>query len=86
MAGEVKIGRVSHYFGKIQVAAIDLTDGDLAVGDTIHILGHTSDFVQQVSSMQIDRAEVTEATKNQSVGIRVTEHARVGDEVFKIVD
>jgi putative protease len=84
MADEVKIGRISHYFGKIQVAAIELTDGDLAIGDTIHIKGHTSDFTQTIESMQIDRADVPSASKGQSVGIRVSEHARVGDEVFKI--
>ncbi len=86
MAEEIKIGTVSHYFGKIQVAAIELTDGDLAVGDQIHIKGFTSDFTQPVESMQIDRADVTSATTGQSVGIRVAENARVGDEVFKIVE
>lgn len=86
MAEEIKIGQISHYFGKIQVAAIELTDGELAVGDTIHIKGHTSDFVQSVASMQIDNAEVAQATQGQSVGILVSEHARVGDDVFKIAD
>jgi putative protease len=86
MADEVKIGMVSHYFGKIQVAAIELTEGGLAVGDTIHIKGHTSDFTQAVDSMQIDNASVDNAEKGQSVGIRVSEHARVGDDVFKVVD
>jgi putative protease len=85
MAEEVKIGTVSHYFGKVNVAAIDLTDGDLAVGDTIHIKGHTSDFTEKVESMQIDRVDVPKAEKGQGVGIRVSEHARVGDEVFKVV-
>lgn len=86
MADEVKIGQVSHFFGKIQVAAIELTDGDLSVGDTIHIKGHTSDFTVKVEAMQIDKAEVTAAQKGQSVGIRVGDHARVGDEVFKVVE
>ena len=85
MAGEAKIGHVTHYFSKVQVAAIELTDGELSVGDTIHIKGHTSDFTQQVTSMQIDRVEVPKATLKQSVGIQVVEHARVGDEVFKVV-
>lgn len=83
MEGEVKIGHVTHYFGKIQVAAIELTDGELAVGETIHIKGHTSDFTQKIDSMQIDNTDVTTAQKGQSVGIRVTEHARVGDAVYK---
>jgi putative protease len=84
MADEVKIGMVTHYFGKAQVAAIELTDGDLSVGDQVHIKGHTSDFTQSVDSMQIDRVNVDHAEKGKSVGIRVSEHARVGDEVFKV--
>ncbi len=86
MAEEVKIGKISHYFGKVQVAAIELTDGELAVGDTVHIKGHTSDFTQKIESMQIDRVGVPNAEKGQAVGIRVSEHARVGDEVFKLVE
>jgi translation initiation factor IF-2 len=84
MAGETLIGHISHYFGKIQVAAIELTDGDLSVGDTIHIVGHTSDFTEEITSMQIDRVDVTHADKGRSIGIRVKEHARVGDKVFKV--
>jgi translation initiation factor IF-2 len=85
MADEVKIGQISHYFGRIQVAAIELTDGDLAVGDTVRIKGHTSDFTQKIETMQIDRVDVPKATKGQSVGIRVSEHARVGDDVYKVL-
>ncbi len=84
MADEVKIGHVSHYFGNIQVAAIELTDAEMSVGDEIHIKGHTSDFTQNVGSMQIDGADVLQAAQGQSVGIKVAEHARVGDEVFKV--
>ena len=86
MADEVEIGHISHYFGKIQVAAIELTKGDLSVGDTIHIKGHTSDFTEKIESMQIDNDSVDHAKKGQSVGIRVSEHAREHDTVYKIVD
>ncbi len=85
MGDEVLIGQVSHYFGKIQVAAVELTDGDLSTGDTIHIRGHTSDFIQQVESMQINQVDVAKADKGESIGIRVTEHARVGDKVYKVI-
>jgi translation initiation factor IF-2 len=86
MAQEVEIGYVSHYFGKIHVAAIELTEGALDVGETIHIRGHTSDFVQKVTSMQIENADVTHADIGQSVGISVGEHARVGDHVLKVTN
>lgn len=85
MTDDILIGHISHYFGKIQVAAIELTDGDLSVGDTIRIVGHTSDFTETIQSMQIDRVDVARAEKGKSIGIRVKEHARVGDKVYKIV-
>jgi hypothetical protein len=85
MAEEVKIGHITHYFSRIQVAAIELTDGELSVGETIHIKGHTSDFNQKIGAMQIDRVDVPKAIKGQSIGIIVSEHARVGDEVFKVL-
>jgi len=86
MADEVRIGTVTHYFGKIMVAAIELTDGGLKIGDTIHFKGHTSDFTQKIDAMQIDRVDIQEAAKGQSIGIRVCEHARVGDEVYKVIE
>ena len=86
MAEEIKIGKITHYFGKVQVAAIALIDGELAVGDTVHIKGHTSDFSQKIESMQIDRVDIPKAEKGQEIGIRVSEHARVGDEVFKVIE
>jgi len=82
---EVEIGRVTHYFSKIGVAAIELTQDTLKVGDTIHVKGHTSDFTQKVDSMQIDGQPVEEATVGQSVGMKVPEHAREHDHVFKVI-
>ena len=83
---EVQLGKVTHYFGKIGVAAIEITQDSLAVGDTIHVKGHTSDFTQHVDSMQIDGQSVEEATVGQSVGIKIVEHAREHDMVYKIVE
>lgn len=83
--GEVKVGKVSHYFGKIGVAAIHITDGELCVGDTIHIVGHTSDFTQTVDSLQIEHDSVQKATVGQDIGVKVNQHAREYDQVFKVV-
>ncbi len=81
---EQKIGAVTHYFGKLGVAAIELTEGKLQVGDTIHVKGHTSDFTQTVKSMQLEHDSVTTAKAGENVGIRVVEHAREHDEVFLV--
>ena len=83
---EVELGRVTHYFSKIGVAAIEITQDVLAVGDTIHIKGHTSDFTETLDSMQIDGQSVQEVTVGQSVGIKVKEHAREHDAVYKVVE
>jgi len=83
---EEKIGAVTHYFNHIQVAGIDITEGELHVGDTIHIKGHTSDFTQNVDSIQIEHETVTVAKPGDSIGIKVIDHAREHDEVFKVTE
>ncbi|MFQ6101563.1 MAG: EF-Tu/IF-2/RF-3 family GTPase [Anaerolineae bacterium] len=82
MAEEL-IGTVSHWFGKIGVAGIELT-GKLAVGDRIHILGHTTDFEQEVASMQIMHQDVSEAGPGDEVGIKTQFRVRTGDRVYKV--
>jgi translation elongation factor EF-1alpha len=82
---EQLIGKVMHYFAKAGVAAIKVTDGELHVGDTIHIVGHTSDFKQAIESMQVNHAPVPVARPGDEIGIKAAEHAREHDQVFKVV-
>jgi translation elongation factor EF-1alpha len=79
------IGFVSNYFSKISVAAVDVTSGTVSVGDTLHFLGHTTDFESPVNSMQIERESVTVAKKGDSIGIKVPEKVREGDKVYRVV-
>ena len=83
---EQKVGHVIHYWTHIHVAGIHLTEGELEVGDTIHIKGHTSDFTQTVDSMQVDNEAVETAGPGDDVGIRVAEYTREHDEVFKVTE
>jgi putative protease len=83
---EKKVGRVTHFFGKISVAVVELTDDSLAVGDTIHIKGHTSDFTQKVESMQIEHKNIERAEIGQSVGLKVIAHAHENDIVYKVIE
>jgi putative protease len=83
---EEKIGFVSNYFSKISVAAVEITDGIVSVGDRLHFLGHTTDFESSVHSMQIEHKSVTVAKKGDSVGIKVSERVREGDKVYKTAD
>ena len=82
---EEQIGRISHYFGKIQVAAIELTDGSLTVGDTIHIKGNTTDLTEQIKSIQIEHEQVQSAKKGDSIGVKVSNHVREHDLVYKVL-
>lgn len=82
---EIPVGKVSHYFSHLHVAAVELTGGSLSVGDVIRIKGHTTDFVQPVTSIQIEHQSVATAGPGQSVGIEVREHAREHDVVYKVV-
>ena len=82
-AEEMQVGKVTHYFTKIGVAVIEVTDGSIKVGDEIHIKGHTSDFKQKVTSMQIEQDKIEMAETGQSIGMKVNEPVRANDLVYK---
>jgi len=79
-----RIGRVTHYFSHLSVAVVKLESGRLRVGDTIHVRGHTTDFAQRVDSLQVEHASVPEVGPNDDFGIKVREHARENDVVYKV--
>ncbi len=81
----VKVGEVFHYFGKIGVAAIRLTDGGIAVGDTIQVQGPSTDVTQVVETMQIEHDSVPRAERGQEVGIKLKDRARERDLVYRVV-
>ena len=83
---EQKIGYVSKFFGQILVAAIEITSGELHVGDKIRIVGHTTDLKMAIESMQIEHASVESAVKGDSIGLKVSDKARRNDKVVKLVD
>ncbi|MGB9741706.1 MAG: hypothetical protein ACP5JB_01370 [candidate division WOR-3 bacterium] len=81
---ETKVGVVTHYFGKIGVAVIRATDGPIAIGDTIHIKGHTTDHTQVVESLQIEHQPVPRIEIGQEAGMKVSARVHEHDEVFKV--
>jgi translation elongation factor EF-1alpha len=83
---EEEIGRITHYFSKINVGVLELSKGKLQVGDTIHIKGHTTDFYQKVESMQIEHNPVNEAEPGESIGLKVEGPVRENDLVFKVTE
>jgi translation elongation factor EF-1alpha len=82
---EQEVGKVVDYFAKVGVAGIAIT-GQLSVGDTIHIKGHTTDLQQTVDSMQIEHEMVQEVKPGDSVGIKVKDRCRAHDVVYKVVE
>jgi putative protease len=83
---EKKVGEIIKYFGKINVAAIRLSEGSLKVGDTIHMVGHTTDITQTIDSMQIENKNVQEAGPGADIGIKIKDRVREHDIVYKVVE
>jgi hypothetical protein len=82
---EQRIGVVTHYYGHLSVVALQLAPGATSrVGDVIHIWGHTTDFTQKVESLEVNHAPVTEVGSKDDFGLKVIEHAREHDVVFKV--
>jgi len=79
-----RIGVVTHYFSHLAVAVVKLEAARLRVGDTIHIRGHTTDFKQRVDSLQVNHAPVQEAGPGDDFGLKVRDHAREHDVVYKV--
>ena len=82
---EKKVGEIIKFFGKIGVAAIRLTDGALAVGDTIQVQGPSTNVTQVVETMQIEHSGVARAERGQEVGVKLNDRARERDLVYKVL-
>jgi hypothetical protein len=83
--GEKLCGTITHYYPKIQVAVVKLTN-TLNTNDSIHLKGHSTDFIQPITSMQLDHEAVTIAKKGQEIGLQVSSRVREKDLVFRIAE
>ena len=79
-----RIGVVTHYYSHLSVAVVKLESARLRVGDTLHIRGHTTDFKQRVDSLEVNHAPVQEVGPGDDFGLKVREHAREHDIVYKV--
>jgi putative protease len=82
---DIKVGKVTHYYDRIGVAVLDLS-GDLKVGDTVLILGRTTEFTQQVASMEIEHQKVQSVGPGMEVALRVVGPVRKGDAVYIVTE
>ncbi len=81
---EVAAGVVTHYYSHLGVAVIQVNKGEIKIGDTIHIKGHTTDFIQQVDSLEYEHQNIDVAPAGRSVGLKVNDHAREHDIVYLV--
>ena len=77
-----EVGRVSHFFGRINVAIIEITE-TISLGDQILIKGPSTDIEQTVDSMEIEHVKVKQAESGQTIGMKVKYHVRENDTVYK---
>lgn len=81
---DIKVGKVSHYYDKIGVAVVELTD-NLAVGDTIKFVrGGEELFTQKVESMQIEHKNIEKASAGAAIGLKTDQGVKDGAEVYKV--
>jgi len=85
MVMEQRVGIVIHYYTHLSVAIIKLEQGALQAGDSIHIKGHTTNLEQRVESMQIEHQMIQRAAVGQEFGLKVSDHVREHDVVFKVL-
>jgi putative protease len=82
---EAKIGHVTHYFNKINVAVLSIEE-ELKLGETIHFLGHTTDFSQKVTSLQIEHKNVDSVKPGDDFALKVIEPVREHDIVYRVAE
>ncbi len=80
----ILVGEITHYFSKIQVVVLKITQGKIAIGDSILLKGKKNNFKQKVKSLQVESLDVKSAKKGQLVGLHVDKKTDVGDQVFKL--
>jgi hypothetical protein len=80
---EVEIGTITHYYNHLHVAVLSLNE-TLLVGDLIHVLGHSTDFMQKVTSLQIDFHNVTGVNPGDDVALKVIEPVREHDVIYRV--
>jgi len=83
---EEQVAVIVKFFAKPSVAALEVTSGSINTGDVLRYKGHTTDFTEEMTSMELDNQPVQEAKVGDLVGIKVKERVRENDKVYKVID
>ncbi|HIJ58495.1 MAG TPA: hypothetical protein HPP41_02375 [Deltaproteobacteria bacterium] len=81
---EEQVAVIVKFFAKPSVAALEVTNGTINKGDLLRYKGHTTDFAEEISSMEIDNESVDDVKAGDLVGVKVKERVREGDKVYKV--
>ena len=81
---EEQVAVIVKFFAKPSVAALEVTNGTIKKGDLLKYKGHTTDFTEEITSMEIDNESVDEVKVGDLVGVKVKERVREGDKVYKV--
>ncbi len=81
---DIQIGKVSHYYDKLEVAVVEVMSQPLKVGDTVKISGHDKEFTQTVASLQIEHKQVREVPVGESCGVKVDHAVKEGDVLYLV--
>jgi hypothetical protein len=82
---ETCIGYVTHYYNHLGVAVLSLSR-QLKINDTLHFLGHSSDFYQRALSMEIDHHKADSVDPGAQIGFKVVERVHKGDMVLLVIE
>lgn len=81
---DIQIGKVTHYYDKIGVAVVEVTNQPLKVGDTVKVSGHDKEFTETLDSLQVEHKQVNEVPVGESCGVKLKEPAKEGDILYLV--
>lgn len=83
---KVYVGKVTNYFGKLNVAEVQIEAAELHKGDSIVVMGPTTGVVEDVvKEIRVDLEETEKANKGVLCSLPI-DKVRRGDKLYKMVN
>ncbi len=78
----VYLGRITHYYPKIQVGIVKVEKARLSLGDLIYVQGKKNRFKQRVGSIEFNHRKVKSVGPGYEIGVQFGRSVHEGDEVY----